>query len=825
MAIRGGCGDLFPGNQPIDPYVSSIVIPVYIPSNPIISNPIDPVGPVIGGSSGGGGGRGGPGPGRGGPVNQAPKWKCVVPGQCSLCDGAPGNPLPTDPNCVYSDQATCIANCQPLQIKYKCQDIYEYCPPPKSNVRFLARRQCLPCDGQPGNPQPSDPSCRFNDLASCQQGCAAVTPDTRECVSQIKYNIPQVSNNSDPIIVQTAQVYNETQLSTNTYQPQVQVNVQNSNVVLSTQTVLPSLNLNNNLYHPKYNFFSLETINDSYTYYVKHNFNSNIFSPRIASELNDLLVCLKNKEPWNENLVAALTLNKIYVSLNPNLITTFNAIRHINGEKVNIESFLNMLKKHILTDTLDEFDGNYFYELAERQNTENYVVLTNVASTESNEITSITKLIANGVRADTRYSENSLSKNLRRQRRLNEDINTRTCACTLEGDVKELLIPNAGICVLTQSNGSFNIENSPGDGYYLYLNTVDSGCIPYSYDTDVSAALIAPPQVRYEALRISDINPNLFLTCRSTSSSHEFLPGDNPQTNLESMYFKLNLESVTSVEDSNLLIDTTNATYTLITNEDEIKEHTGNNGFAVSRVNIDYRDPIFRYAQETSSISATQTDLSFRRFNSRLNLDPILTRNLPFGLVLVPVRGSRHNPFNGRSVIKNFDNFVERSIELTYSLDHLKEQRLSTRALNSVLLAKSNETRVGIAEPVDTEAVSYVFDKNSEFFVNNMYNSIDYFSSVNQVSSYGASYLIKDVLDYVKTYHNTSSLYWFDVFRRLPLNRFGELMYDCTPDLMVKLGNGYRDNIKIKNLLNREDLEDDLLEDDPIVVITKNDRI
>ena len=123
---------------------------------------------------------------------------------------------------------------------------------------------------------------------------------------------------------------------------------------------------------------------------------------------------------------------------------------------------------------------------------------------------------------------------------------------------------------------------------------------------------------------------------------------------------------------------------------------------------------------------------------------------------------------------------------------------------------------VGVYEPNDTQNVTYRFNPSSEVFTNSFYQNNTVTSSVIQPSSYGISYLVKDVIDLIPS--SNPEVTWFDVYRRMPPNKFAELMYDMSPEYMNDLSKGARNDMKIKHVLNRPkyDYEEILLDDEGV---------
>lgn len=594
------------------------------------------------------------------------------------------------------------------------------------------------------------------------------------------------------------------------------------------------------VYHSKLNFFSTSPENKSTgSKFVSNNLYTNIFNNSVTEEVYYFLTMENSNKPWNESNLFNLTLEKVGVSLNPNLFKALNSIHFPGSYKVNINDFLQTIKKHLVTGALSDFDSNYYIELAANQKDGYFKNYSNVFSKTKKDIAALVSLNKGSIGANTDGKDEFNKSQIRRQRRLNEEVYAKTFVITLEGDTKEFFVLNPGAKVNKLEDPSAVVyeefdrfaENSPGDGYYIYFSSVSEGWIPYKYDTLVSAATYAPPQVRFEALTIIGADPSVYLRATSTSSNHEFVSGYAGSVSPSLLFFKLNLQSISSTITSNEFVENFTASYDLLNDQTLINEYCDSNGFAVIRVNIDYDDPLYRYAFEGSSISLSQNEINLRYFgtNYMLGQDKILTKNIPYGIILVPTKGSKFNPFNSRSKITSFEDTVTRELGFYPSFD-LPDTDQINPPLDSKFFFEENiaENKVGLVEPENINGITYRFDPNSENFKNVIYSKDvgNYVaSSVNTASSYGMSYLIKDVIDKLIETYNPKNLTWFDIFRRMTLNKFSEFYYDNSNFILNKLTDGLRNGVTIRNILNRPggNLEE-ILPDDDMVIIKVEDR-
>lgn len=718
------------------------------------------------------------------------------------------------------------------ETRYKCNTRNYDCPPPK--VGIVQIKQCVACtelrESETGNlfwP----PGCIHKTKSACETICApprtdactdrpAVTVTNTNSVSQ---SSNQNNNNNNNITVRLSNL--NQQITSN--QKSTVINIQKE--LQTNINVFPKeINSENSIYSTKRNFFQPNEVQKNRpSYFVQNFYRRDIFKEGVVEEIAYITQRYNTNHPWSETILQTLTPEKIAVSINENLLEAFNNIHDISGKRVDSSLFLETLKKLILTNSLDEFDPNYYISIAQKQSNDQFKVYNTPAKnllenyalgiSEKNKINPLS------------YSINEVSRNfLNRQKKLNEDVRTRTYYSDGVSSSQSLGIFNGGIYLFPSGSDGTFAENGIGAGYYLPVKTIDNRYIPLEYDIDYLSYI--PPPTRYEAISLLNEDPKFYITARSASNVTEFTSGINFSYSLEPMYLKLNLSSVSSSPTNTNIVKQFKAKYELMTDQSLINDHTNTNGFAVTKVNIDYRDPILKYISDTSSFEYQQNDISFNDFNGNktILLNNISEKNLPFGIIITPVKGSRFNPFSGRSIIDEFDQtYVSRKITLTSPI-HLSDGEDLVNPLKIEKLSDlGSDFKIGLIEQKNPYGLTLKYDPSATWIKSSFYSHKNgsYNNTVSPVSSYGASFMIKEVIDKLKVVYNVSGLYWYDIFRRMPMERMGELMYDCTPSLLNSITNGFRNDIKVKDILKKssESFYDNL-PDDQFCIIKNIDR-
>lgn len=809
---------------------------------------------------------------------------------CAPCDGSPGNPNVGEPGCIHVDKKACVESpcvdiffdCpQPRPggpnpgtvpprgrprrggggvyrgpgdivppapgsgrpsgpagrpvvrppttgggaTRYICKETYLACP--IGTFGRVVVKTCTPCH-QLRDPETNQfywpANCRnnyFNSLSQCQQSCVPRTQSQCEPAG----GFPNVEpGNSSQIQVNVNTELGKLNSQIESTQQKVNINIQEE-VNKNVTTTLT--NQNNNSFDEKRNFFypnEFQLTRESK--FVPNGIRTDIFSNFVSEEINYILEKQNLNLSWNETILQTLTLEKLAVSLNPNLLKVFNSIHDISNKKVNYNLFLESLRKHILCGTLDEFDVSFYYTLANMQQDDKIKEYSseenkNVVDTYALRLSNFNKI--NLEAENLGFFNNNL---LKRQKRLNEDINTRTYVnASGYSDSQGLSIFNAGMA-LNPSNAAETLfaENGIGNGYYLPVKDIDGNYKPLIYFTDSNNFAYQNPAARNEALSLMGEDPSYYITASSSYNVTEFTSGITFSTPYSPLYFKLQLSSVSSTNTKNQLVKEITATYTLLTDQEEINLHTDTYGFCVTRANIDYKDPIYKYIYDTSTLFFKQKDINYSELNNNTAINVgtnIAEKTIPMALIITPTKGSRYNPFNGTSKIDSLENeYVVRTLKLVATIGVKDGEPLVGPLKTEYLVNNNPELKVGLLETPDPQGVTFRFSPSDSWLT----DSID--QSTTMPSSFGLSYFIKDTLDNITTnYSNPSSIYWFDAFRRMPMNRFGQLMYDTDKAHLTRLSEGFRNNLKIKNLIKQPSESNyDLLPEDDSVIIKIGDR-
>jgi len=757
----------------------------------------------------------------------------------------------SDPECIYNTESTCTQACQNDSCRYKCVEYTRECPLPPLQVTGTICQQCkydpydpttASCNKQQGcngscfearctditvtsvgsvgvytPPRPVDTGIVLNDpyLVRYKGVVERGIPSCRQCTQTEIYNLNGATTCRYTSLQQCIELF--LMVSNQPFDPvnplnltgvdatvevDLGLNQQNS---ISKELFVADKNKDTNIYNPVYNFFSYQP--NTKTYYVVNPYYLSIFNKYVSNEVYTVLSRNAKQEIyWNEKLFSDITNAKIAISLNVDLLKAINSLHGVDNTLISPENIFAAIKQLLLQNRLNEFDPNFYINLSNKQKNDPKVVYKYNSSKDVLERAGLGILSEGSIPADANQHTDENKFRLFRQKRLNTDINTRL-KVTTDQDY-EIPYHDAGLAIYQTDASTLEtfIPMGTGDGYFLpYYNEEEVIKIPLN--TEIARALYVPQNVRYAALKAFRETPDIIFNVSSLENQHEFIPSYELTSVLSPMYFALDLSSIEDLPKSNPLVDRIKAKYRLLTNEEEIQSHVYNYGFSVVRLNLDYRDPFAHYAKETGIFDLTQNDITFRYFNinlsGTLNDSSILTRSLPFGIVVIPGCGSKHNPYHGKSKISKINNtFVERSFIGQASIDFSNYYSYESDVLSSI---STESLEINLPEDHYGYANKFYYVYNPTMYINTYFNKIYQSTEPTNLnkSKPVTSYLVNNIIDNLIIGYNPLELKWFDVYSRLKAQEVAELLYEGTKDFYNLLEGGWR-SVNIKPLLRSE---------------------
>jgi hypothetical protein len=584
--------------------------------------------------------------------------------------------------------------------------------------------------------------------------------------------------------------------------PSEQLNLNNENYYRYSN--YSATNQGFSLYDQMYNFFQKDP--KSNTTMVENNLYLNIFKPLVASEVKIFLESINSNVAWNEDWFQDLTREKIIISLRESLLEVFNNLQTSINTRIGINGFADMIKSHLIAGTISEFDPQYYKQIYESQR-RNIPVIIPILGENSQGLQ--TTLGVFGTKSKSPYLDNygdgEVKNNYRRTRFLLEDLETNIPVLQLNGVSAPMYLKNSGITTST----TFDTFTDIGDGAGYYISSLYASGESYPLVTinELSSANFLPSIERQQILQTLGRNYNLNITVSSINLNNEFVSSYTPPTVSAPLYFALEFSSITDSEGEQSIYNPIKAKYSIISNDEAIR-HSRNYSFNTVKINVDYRDPLIHYANNTSSLSIVNPEFNLRKFDQNRSIvdNLIILRNLPAAIILTPGNGSIHNPFNGNSKVIDYGDTVVRQIDVTPTFDNIMNQdRPPLQASNTPEAVGSNY--FGEYERLyDQSDQGYIFTFTSSLpiFEKSFYKDGNYsntnFDAASSTKSVEST--ITELIDKLSSLSGVEYLTWWDVFRRLNVNQIGKLFNTESNELITKLTNSWR-GVPIRYVVGR----------------------
>jgi len=681
-----------------------------------------------------------------------------------------------------------------------CVEVSSYCPDGET-----VRKVEWKCQSILINSFPPPPPYSYRSAQSCRRYCA-VSPTYYPCLedTQTIYERPGTIPPNEPIDPITPNLEDITATLINDVDL-----FESRNIPSFTETSIIDVNdfanstyIDNNtssqggVYHKVYNIFDYEDFPTRDGGFTSNYHNLEVFADYIPEEVAYMLENKNSNIEWEERYTLGLNKAKIIKSLNGRLYQAFKTIVDIDQQEISIDHFLGLIKRHLLNGTIDEFNPDYYINLAEDHR--KYAKITLKLSDEQ-EINRRAALgfLASFVRpADSKkFGDPQKVIELNRTKFLPTDIEAATIVETVAQETFTVPLEDAGIAVSSVSAVADYVPLGEGGGYYFVLETVDGEEIPLELDTAITKAYYADSATRKLALTLLGEDHYTRLTVGSTFDKSELGSEYKTTNTVSAIYFKLDLTNITQGETSESIVETVRANYIKLTDPIEIEKHSKTYGGKVSQVNVQYDDPFIQYADISGEMSLEQKDVTFRQVNPRRSSGDysILTRSIPDGLIIYPVKETKDNPLFAYSTMDTVsDSRVTRTLTIRPHFGLSEEEQSSPILTQSLIYEKDKTYKLGLLEDADTQNVYYTFEKSK--FPNVF--------TVNGRSPIGHMFynILEDKLSIKYTF---DYLTWWDIFRRMKINEFTSFIYSVPVRLMKQLESGFK-GYTVKSVLDRD---------------------
>jgi len=374
-----------------------------------------------------------------------------------------------------------------------------------------------------------------------------------------------------------------------------------------------------------------------------------LFNDKIDSNIEYILAHQPNPGNWDSTKASGVTYSSVFMSLKPEIKDLLSQIRNYDGTPLTTNQIFSMIGSRILDGTISNVTKSSLLELAKSSKERNPVAITRSNSTKVNEVTALALIDRDKFTLDPAKADGVMKNILPNWKTLSSDID-RYIEVTVGKEIKKYYIKDDNTFI---GRSSLALE----DGDYFDI-TKGSVIFRLFAKSEIDHAYLIPEQTRQRTISLLGGTPGR--TLQVSSNILDGIEFDYSLTAPRQDFYMLScvlssIDTTPSLIGSFLLKDSvvryelidTTTTDSLKTCNDFIKYKANHRVFI-----LDDEDVMLDYIQSTSSLTLKQTDILADSPKTNKTI-PLLTRQIPWYIMVYPTNRSSLNIFNTKSEVVN----------------------------------------------------------------------------------------------------------------------------------------------------------------------------
>ena len=536
-----------------------------------------------------------------------------------------------------------------------------------------------------------------------------------------------------------------------------------------------------------------------------------LFNKKINSNLYYTLKNTNKGGNWESTKAAGITPEVIYDNLKPEVKQLLGKIKNYDGTDLSINQIFNMIGSRVLDGTVGNLSISYLTRLAEDSQKRVPVVIKKSTLPQVNEVAAMSLIDNHKFTLDKNQLAGRDQEVIKNWKVLPSDVDMYV-PITINGVEKKYYINDDGTFI---DDNSLSLQ----DGDFINI-TIGGRTQRLFAESEKDHAFLLPEKTRQNIINLLGGDGGRVLTASASPSAASSIEFDSSLSSPRQEYYLLSanlktLNTKPALTGSFLLKDTT-VEYGIIDTstvagkqaaDEYIKYKTNKRVFV-----LDDSDLLLDYVESTGKINLTQTDMVFDSPKENKTV-PLLTRQIPWFILLYPTNRSDYNLFNEKSQIQEIesDGTITRVLRCKTSI---VSEFSNTQTNKFIRYATIGRDAVDVYGNKDTQARQTVINvEDSEFKTayrdGGALKSSSEYTHNRQKTSFR---LLKEIITELDTNYELSingigkSLTEFDVYSRLNLQQFNKLSrienFNTIKDSLQK---GFINNVKVIPPISRAD--------------------
>ena len=535
------------------------------------------------------------------------------------------------------------------------------------------------------------------------------------------------------------------------------------------------------------------------------------FRNNIDSNLHYVLKNRRNPGNWDSRKAFGITPAVIYENLNSEVRDILDKIKNYDGTKLSINQIFNLIGSRVLDGTLSTLSKKDLISLAENSIKQNPVVIKPSTIPRVNEIAVLSLIDKNKFSVDKNKLSGRDKEIIKNWKVLPSDVDM-YIPVVIRGVEKKYYINDDGTFI-------DRVTLSLRDGDYFDI-TIGGKSERLYTKSEKDHAFVLPERTRQKAISLLGGQSGRTLEVSAPASVASGIEFESSLSAPRQAYYLLscNLSSLytrPSRSETFLLKDTT-VEYKLMdtvtvegrSEADEFIKYKANKRVFL----IDDSDLLLDYVETTSSLNLTQTDILFDSPKENKSI-PLLTRQIPWYIMLYPTNRTDYNLFNSKSKIEDIsrDGSITRILRCRTSIVPEFSKSQTNKFIRYDVVDRDGVDVYGVK---DTQARTTIINIQDRPFKQayrdrgELKGTSDYTPKRKKTGFR----LIREIINELDTNYELSingigkSLTEFDVFSRLTLEQFNKLSrLESFNTIKKAIQNGLINNVKIIPPVSRAD--------------------
>lgn len=480
-------------------------------------------------------------------------------------------------------------------------------------------------------------------------------------------------------------------------------------------------------------------------------------------------------ESWTEEDIAAVNSNAIKQSILPEISSEISRLRTLCGDYQSPSNLFDMIRNRLFSGELSSFDLEYIRDLykhqqeQDRENSIYYVVPSTLRVVNEKFCLSYMQHLFKSLNPES-YEENNERNITKLIRHVAIDLG-KSVRVTTGGEQKLLPVTSTEGIIINKDNTESLLLIEDGD--YIDVSSKLPLRMPLQTEKDHAYRLLSKDQERI--LTLLGVKDEVRLTVKTPySSAVEYtnslnLDGDDNRKD----YYVLQLDTnnIGAEQQFGTFVTKSVVNYKLLSDSDTEDWIKYKNNFAVYF--LEHDDLFLDHLESSKELEMERKDISLGSLGPITNKDiPIIPRDIPWYVIIIPSSKTKYNPFKVRSHISglSINGDLSRSISMAQTMDS-RIVGAATDFINSDTVGSSQKNIEG-----ETAGAGYI---NSFDSTKNIYSD-GYSSNQNgEVDKTRFKSVIRKMAEIVTELNNNyildGGLTWFDIISRLDINEYATL--------------------------------------------------